>query len=290
MKIQTSPPLNPTATQKPWLKWVIMVVAIVLLSSVATLLAMTLAVNQKTVVKEDHDSTDSQYMVTPSVNITPIQSTSKSLYTVSFTRVGNRTYLRYKGEIYDDSDQLGMKPISLPNSDSSTWYDLVDAPADVDHASHDDIFSFKELPNKSGFLFIMRWTRPISTNQIQWDFPVYYYNVSQPTGTIVKVLSFIWPNTEYPVPKISEISIDGKYISFDMYGCWNCGAGKPETLVLNLATGASKRIGKTSYFSWKENGKYEYKEYKEIPCATPVEGPVICSEDPKNLPVLAGAI
>ena len=199
--------------------------------------------------------------------------------TVSFTRANETVYLRYKGKIYHETEDPAYNTsgvVNLPNANSYTWHGLVDGPITV--SDYDEIFSFKVFPNKQNFIFVTRWD-----SHNGWDLKVFYYNSLDPEK-ISNPVSFVWPEEKgYPVPKIDQVSSDEKYVSFKMFGCWNCGGHQPETLLLNLQTNVKKNIGKTSYFAWKTSGSYEYKEYVVKECAEPTPGE--CSEDPINLPL-----
>lgn len=217
-------------------------------------------------------------------------------YTVSFARVGDKTLLRYKGKIYDQDDQYGNpQEIKLNSVDNYQWYGLVDSPIMNTQPTFakDEFFSFKVFPDKRNFVFVMRWDRlPEERSgqppKITQDFKVFFYDVTK-GSKVTDTLSFVWPEDNgYPVPKIDKMSNDNRYVSFDMYGCWNCGGHQPEKLLLDVTTGISKRIGKVLEFEWQENGKYAYKEY--IPKECP-PGPGIdygCFEEPNNLPLKQG--
>lgn len=225
--------------------------------------------------------------------------------TVSFARVNGEVFMRYKGKIYNEEAASKTDPslTKLPNPDSYIWYGLVDAPSDVNTESFDELFDFKVMPNKSDFSFIMRWTK--NNNAI--DYTVFYYDGYKPTNKVSDILNFIdesAKHSEFNVPRFKQISTDGRYFAFNMFSCWNCGGHAPDTLLFSFDTGlkavsampkvspekVTKRIGKTSYFNWKANGDYEYKEYKVIPCKEELQGPGECSEDPKNLPSLSNSL
>lgn len=217
----------------------------------------------------------------PVVSPKAVETTDESIVpltanTVSFGRSGNTTVLRYRGKIYDDSDQFNMEGKAVADESLYQWYGLVDAPAGVPAGEFmlDEVFGFKLAPDKKSFLFVMRWNG---------SYYVYYYN---PGGA--NKLALVKKLAEGPssVPKIDLISSDGNYASFNMYSCWNCGGHQPEAMLLNLSTLKMEIIGKVSYFAWKENGNYEYKEYQVIPCEGESMGD--CFEKPENLPLKTG--
>lgn len=218
-------------------------------------------------------------------NIVPIGAS-----TVSFARVGDKTYLRYRGKIYDDSDQLNPHEVNLPNPDQYTWYGLVDAPSDISVGQFmfDEVFGFKIAPDTKSFAVVMRWGKEGGTI----SYYLYYYSAFEKYQQSLLVNKFTPDSGSLPnVPKIDQISPDGKYLSLHMYPCWNCGGSKTETLLVRLQDYDMKRIGKTSYFSWKNNGAYEYKEYVVIACPPTPTGEWMggeCSEKPENLPLKTG--
>lgn len=217
--------------------------------------------------------------------------------TVSFASVGDKIILRYKGKFFEESKTAFEDPteIKLGNEDSYSWYGLVDAPSYLEEqirqrngAGYNEIFSFKIFPDKKRFVFVMRWDNyspdPMKAGL---ELPVYLYDPSKDPDKSTKILSFKDPSDQkYNFPKIDQVSIDGKYISFNMFGCWNCGGHQPEKLLYQVDKGISKRIGKMIYFKWLESGNYEYKEYKEIECKE--SGPGACSEDESKLPLKTG--
>lgn len=231
---------------------------------VKTAVSPTISLTQKPLVSQPVDEVKDESIVPITAN------------TVSFGRSSSTTVLRYRGKIYDDSDQFNMEGKAVADESLYQWYGLVDAPAGVPAGEFmlDEVFGFKIAPDQKSFLFVMRWNG---------SYYVYYYN----QGNANK-LTLVRKFTEGPsnVPKIDQISNDGNYVSFNMYSCWNCGGHQPETMLLNLSTLKMETIGKVSYFAWKENGNYEYKEYKVIPC----EGESIgeCFEKPENLPLKTG--
>lgn len=212
--------------------------------------------------------------------------------TVNFATINNQIYLKYHNKVYDGSNQFQMDPVNIPNPVSYTWYGLVDAPSYVDGArkqggAWDELFSFKALPNDKDFIFIMRWSKPLADNKGSTQiFPIYLYTDNDKKIKNIITFESSFGTSEYNFPKIDQISKDGKYIDFDMYGCWNCGGHKPEELLMNLETSVTKRIGKVLLFNWRDNGQYEYKDYKVIECKELTPGE--CTENPANLPLKTG--
>ena len=208
--------------------------------------------------------------------------------TISFLKIDSKVYLKYQGKIYDQDKNFEPQIIVLQNPDSYTWHGILDT--DTSYTGN-EIFSFKVAPDNESFILIMRWdylgsgtSKPKAGEK---SYGIFYYDSSKPEFKVSNDLSFApTSNSKYIVSKIDQFSQDGKYVSLNMFQCWNCDGHQPEKLLYNLKTGESKRIGKVSYFVWKDNGAYEYKDYLELQCKTSVPGP--CSEDPTNLPLKTG--
>lgn len=235
--------------------------------------------------RQELEATPSVSISTKDESVVPVGTN-----TVSFARVGNTTYLRYRGKVYDDANQNEPHEVSLPNLDQYTWYGLADAPSFVPQGEliFDELFGFKIAPDKKSFAFIMRWgDKNISSNSISYY--LYFYSPFDKTRQTILVKKYTPDGfISYNVPKIDQFSPDSKYLSLNMYPCWNCGGSKPETLLVRIKDSESKNIGKTSYFIWKTNGAYEYKEYKVIACPPTPTGEWMggeCSEKPENLPL-----
>src|SRR5207248_5792730 len=160
-------------------------------------------------------------------------------------------------------------------------------------STHRDIFSFQQWNTLLyDFIFIMQWD--------ETHFDVYIHKLN---NNIEKVTSFtindLHTGDEYKFPHLKAengsngtVSDDGNYVAFDMNYCWYCEPGHPSTLLFNIATKATKKLGQVSYFKWKTNGAYEYKEYITQPCPQPSPGEVNltneCPVDPQNFPLKKG--
>jgi hypothetical protein len=199
-------------------------------------------------------------------------------------------YLRYRDTIYTDDDEKSYTP-GASKSDNIAgvpWIHLVDAPANIIKKNNqnnpfDEVFSLKTIPGTRSFVFVMRYTLANGLDNTQTSLPAYYYNF-----TDKKLTELLLTKTLYP--KIYTFSNDGNYVAFRMFQCWNCGGHTPSTEVVNLKTNTAKNIGRTSYFIWKDNGMYEYKEYIPEECNPPEPGPVECSQDPATLPLKSGSL
>jgi hypothetical protein len=199
--------------------------------------------------------------------------------TVSMAIKNNILYLRYQDTLFQEGPTGSAVTTENISQEMFSWSKLVDVPV-IMSTGQNDILSIKKLSNNN-ILFVVRSNKPAG-----WKLNVFYYEAIN--NKISNPFSFDWPNDkEKPVPIVGQVSPDEKYVSFNMHGCWNCGGGIPDTMVVNLGTFTSKRIGQTQYFAWKENGEYEYKEFKTIPCE--LEGPGICPYD-TSVPLQTGNI
>jgi len=201
--------------------------------------------------------------------------------TVSFTRFeGTGTYLKYRRKIYDGTDPNTPRVVQLPDADKLQWYALVDSPPGVvpDEFMNDELFAFKVAPDIKSFAFVMRW----GVNQQPQDYHLFYYTPFDKYRQSILVKKF--PSND--PTKLDLFSADGKYLSLKLYDCWNCGGHQPETMLVRLSDNETKNIGKTSYFNWLTDGKYEYKDYVVIACTEETMGE--CSEKPEKLPLKSG--
>jgi hypothetical protein len=200
--------------------------------------------------------------------------------TVSFARVGEDTYLRYRGKIYDDTNQAEPHELDLQNPEQYSWYGLVDAPFGVkpNEFMEDEVFSFKVAPDKKSFAFTMRWGTSVQYS----EYYLFYYTPFDKFRQSILVKKF---PTNDPA-KIDQFSSDSKYLFINLFDCWNCGGHKPETMLVRLTDNEMKNIGKVSYFNWLADGKYEYKDYVVITCTQETMGE--CSEEPEKLPLKSG--
>ncbi|MBI2330324.1 hypothetical protein HYU94_02960 [Candidatus Daviesbacteria bacterium] len=222
-------------------------------------------------------------------------------YFVNFAQVDGEILLSYKGKIYSqeyDPQTGNTRVVDLKDPKQYQWEKLVESPikSPVEQFIADELFDFKIFPNKKDFVFIMRW-RPMGSTANSFEnknFNVFYYDhlIKKVIGPLELILK---DGTEYNgVPKVDQISNDGKSMSFNMYVCWNCGGDFPQKLVFNITNKQAMNIGKVAYFKWKDNGMYEYKDYIGITCPIPTPGgpreylQSACFEEPKNLPLKSG--
>lgn len=233
--------------------------------------------------------------ITPTVTNTPTPTTFLPIDagipieadTVSFTRSNGNVYLRYKDHIYSEesANKNDYTLTKLSNPDAYQWYGLINAPQiPASAVDLDELFDFKIMPNKSNFIFIMRWPR----SKTIIDYKVFSYDAYASGNKVTNLFNKI-NNTKdknYNIPRLYKISNNNKDVAFNMYSCWNCETSQPEVMLFNIDTKQTKTIGKVSYFSWRTKNDYEYKEYIVIPCQ--FKGPGECFKDPGELPFITG--
>lgn len=254
--------------------------------AIVFVVVITILVGVSVLLYQQKNKTD----LPPVVFSTPlIQEGLPSDYYVSFANVYGDILLRYKDKVYKQAEGTAdPQEVKLDEMQTIKWETLVELPINSPVAKFfiDELFDFKLLPNKNDFLFTMRWSQQDGARLGQ-DFKVFYYDSG--VKSVKNIFSSVLPTEgQFVVPKINKISLDSMFVAFAMYGCWNCGGHQPETLLMNVKTGQTKRLGKVSYFSWKENGAYEFKEFKEKECLLDQRGPGICAEEPETLPLRYG--
>jgi hypothetical protein len=238
--------------------------------------------------------------------------------TISFADSGSGIYLKHTVNLNDNKikfpnselrtitkiysqDDNSLEPQELTNVDSSkyVWTEMVrenikDSVGSASILISDRLFSFRKMPNSNSFIFVVEWARSAGQNAGSWspyqfERVLFYYNRSQSEGKLNKIQSFSdYPNNTkaYTYPKIDTFSQDNRYVSLQLFGCWNCGGHMPETLLFDTQTLKTKNIGKVVQFAWKQNGAYEYKDYVVVECKEPQPGE--CSQDPNSLPLKTG--
>lgn len=291
----TSQPSQSISTTNPKSKLLI-ILSILLLSLIVGNGAYYLGLNSK---RSTIETNQNYSPITPSLEPTtqvsksPLKSLSPDNYdTVSYGYQNAQLLMHYRNKVYsyDEINKKMVKPIPESQYSNVTWYGLLQAPQSVNDAlikhkgyGHDEIFDLRPLSDNN-FVFIMRWDKIASDNGSNWELPIYYFHANN--QSLELLASYLWPNDkETSVPRFNSMSPNGKYLAFNMYGCWNCDAGYPEIMLMNINTKATKRLGKIFEFTWKENDSYAYKEYKEIPCPDEPRGQDPCLEDPTTLPL-----
>jgi len=205
--------------------------------------------------------------------------------------------LRTIERIYSqDSPHYDPRELKDVNVLDYSWTDLVSRKMENTTNARsilvsDHLFSFKQIPNGNGFLFVIEWSKNASDSEAGPHFPIENERVLYFFGgnnEVIKVMTFDKDSHQYTYPKIDLISEDGRYVSLKLFGCWGCGGHQPETLLVDLQSLKSSNIGKVLEFEWTRNGEYQYKDYIVIECDE--SGPGECRQDPNTLPLRTGSI
>lgn len=198
--------------------------------------------------------------------------------TIQFSKLGRETYLKYKEIIYtyDDPQTLNPRVASLNDVDLQ-WQSILTTQSEI------KMFGFRNFPGES-FMFIT-----YSGGNDESAYKVYYYDgTSIRKVRLAELVSISLSGTFYKVPKIDQISADGKYVSFKMFKCWDCALHHPEIMIFNTQENKARSLGKISYFRWLENGKYEYKDFQDRGCQIGEQGE--CFRNPGSQVSLFGEI
>ncbi len=201
--------------------------------------------------------------------------------------------------VYSQDEYYDPKKIESLDVNNYAWVEILKEPIkdsanSVSILVSDGLLSFKKIPDTNNFLFAIELNRSASNSMTGPWGPyqnmrtLYLYTQNQGKAELKKIASFENNKKSYSFPKIHAFSLGGRYVSIHLFGCWGCGGHTPETYLVDLQTLKTLNIGRTSYFSWKQDGNYEYKDYVEIECAEPGPGP--CSQDPNSLPLKTGNI
>jgi len=293
-------------------------------------LAMSLLLNTKTKTAfndtSDQNRPTKDKQIPEPINQTPFNlpnPTDINNYlgksSISFVDSGNEIFIKHEINLVDARIEIpnlkdrnlikvympdvNSNPLEMNNIDSSKFkwveilHDQIPQASGSSFLVSDRLFSYKKLPNNSSFLFVTDWERSASQNQNSWlpyqsERILYYYDRSQNPARLSKIETFrAVDSKQYSFPKIDTFSLDGQYVSVLLYGCWNCGGHKPQTLLINLKTSTSKNIGKVEQFSWGQNGAYEYKDYVVSECPQSTDGvEKECIQDPSTLPLKSGQL
>jgi hypothetical protein len=204
--------------------------------------------------------------------------------TVSMVRVENTVLLRYNEDLF--VPQVGYEPVlaQVENKGVYPWAPLVTAPESVGGVN--ELFSFMITPDTNTVAFVMKWGSNSVENGTRYEVFIFDEYAS---GTKIKKIASFGENRQKPsTPKISSLSPDGRYLSMAMFTCYECGGEIPVTVVVDTVSGEVKNIGRTSSFTWAENGKYTYTEYVEVAC--PDNSNAKCAIDPQFLDSKTGTI
>lgn len=233
---------------------------------------------------------------------------------ISFADNGSEIYLKHTVNLIDSKVEFpnskertltkvysydeSFEPKELTNIDLAKykWINLIeeginDSVGSKNILISDRLFSFKKVPDSTSFVFVVEWDRSAGQNQGSWSpyeagRELFYYDRSNGLGKLNKIAAFTNDKAKMTYPKIDTFSQDSRYVSLQLFGCWNCGGHQPETLLLDLKTLKTKNIGKVVQFSWGQNGGYQYKDYVVVACKEPQPGE--CTQDQNILPVKTG--
>lgn len=216
------------------------------------------------------------------IDLSKVETTDASL---RFTRIEGSLLLEYKESFY--TPQVDLEPVTagIEGAELYPWQTLVNAPEDV--GGVDTVFSFYATPDTNNFIVIMQWGMNSVDGATRYS--VYAYNEFF-QERFKKLYTFEEMKDKPRVPKVSGISADGAYATFSLFTCYECGNEIPETLVVNVRTGAVRNIGKTAEFTWLTGGQYTFKTYQEIACPEGTEANVSCAVDPQFIDPQTGKI
>ncbi len=224
--------------------------------------------------------------------ITPPPIPAKTIFNeneVSYGEVDGSIVLHYNGKFFREnpssSTSLNQEETEKINPEGIEWKKVVSSQETL-YPYFNELFDFKMLPSKDGFIVVMRWPQSKEKEENVPFFYVYEYKFATSQPRLIKL--FTTPSEVGIVPVINSISLDEKFISFYMFSCWNCGGHHPSTTLVRMSDGESKNIGLTAFFQWKENGAYEYKKSVEIPCPEPEGCYASRYEEPGKLPLVQG--
>lgn len=216
------------------------------------------------------------------VDLEGVQTTESSL---RFTRIEGSVLLQYKDGFYLPQADMQPVPAQIEGAELFPWQTLVNPPEDV--GGVDDVYSFYATPDNNNFIIIMQW----GLNSVGGNTRYVVYAYNEFFQEKFKKLYTFEENPEKPrIPKVSGMSADGAYATFSLFSCYECGNEIPETLVVNVRTGAVRNIGKTAEFTWLTGGQYTYKEYQEVACPEGTEANVSCALDPQFIEPQTGKI
>jgi len=259
--------------------------------------------------------TENQAPPTQSTSPTIPETNSLGKTTISFSNANGEIYLKseitlidpiveYPNSklrtiinIYSQDDRYEPHELTGLNPNDYKWITLATEVIDnnADDKSilvSDRLFSFKKIPNTDNFLFVVEWMRSGnkstagSWSPTKFERVLYMYDKNRVGQELKKIMTFNDKSFKYSFPKIGSFSPEGRFVSLDLFGCWNCGGHKPEKLLLDSQSFTTKNIGKVSQFSWTSNGNYEYKDYVVIACKEPQPGE--CAQDTNTLPLKTG--
>lgn len=185
-----------------------------------------------------------------SVEAVPLDQTRKGESALEFARAQNVGLLRYKNVVYGSQVGYVPQPVDLPDAEFYPWQLLVSAP-------NSTLASFFSSQDTLHIGFVV---------QADNHYDVYVYNTSGQQNPLRKVNTFTEKIGTSSVPKVTDVSPDGRYMTLSLFTCGTCLADTPSTLVVDSVGGAYQNLGKTSLVTWGTGGEYQYKEQKEVDC------------------------
>lgn len=201
---------------------------------------------------------------------------------LSYTNIDGKVFLRHGGTIYSENDvRTGEPKEANLNINDYSWIWILEVPRD--RYWTDGLFNFKTFPDREKFVYVIRLSFEEEGLHKQ-ILTAYIYDLQENENN--KIFFFSSPEDKYAFARVNSITSDGNFIDFTMFGCWNCGGHKPETLLYDVKKKNHKRIGKVIDFQWLESGKYQYKDYIVTPCDEPQPGE--CFKNSEDLPLKFG--
>ena len=239
------------------------------------------------------------------------------LTTWSFADVDGNVYLRQTIDIVDDkascfeneaktvirvySEDESYEPneVTSDMSGHNNWIDVLQEPIeDIAGTASvlvaDRLFSFKRVVGSSNFLFVVelrRMTDALADGRwVTYQNKMELYLYDQGKKELRKIITFPNEISKYFYPKISSFGGEGRYVLIEVFACWSCGGHVPETFLVDLQTFKMLNLGKVSYFSWREEGNYEYKDFVLTECEGSYSAGGECFQDPNTLFLKTGKI
>lgn len=188
---------------------------------------------------------------------------------VSYTKVGDNIYLRYKSKVYVSDKQINtqLETVEIDQTNCDWTKLLEESVYYLPYPGYlEGLFSFKVFQDNKKFVFVMinsSLNEEVEDRSFLND--VYVYNIDDPRKGVKKVISLGGKDAQkmglsnFFVARIENLTNNGRYLTLAIFPCWEseCSAGK---LLLDLETSKAEYLGYLAYFSWiKDNGDYEYK-------------------------------
>jgi hypothetical protein len=213
---------------------------------------------------------------------------------LSYTRVGGKLIFKVGKLIYQDDPEgeINTKAQKWDSSLNYPWTELLNLERDRGVSAR--LFSFRPFPKSPDFLLVIE-TRATLLKEYHASFPTYMvfrYSEFPKENRLSYLLSFAKTYREnHYVAKIDQISSDEQCVSFNLFSCWTCVYEHPEKVVMDLASLTAENIGRVSYFKWRDQKAYDYKDYIEEDCfPDDTRYGYKCPVDPSKLPLKQGIV